>query len=117
MSSTAALKKNKTYWYTGITALGVGVAGLGWYLYRAGGESKQKQSDAKVSSQLKSESPKIDNTLSRAESDLKKAASDAEAYAKSASQKASQKVDEIEKKVEAEAPKAKSGYLSWFGGK
>lgn len=47
-----------------------------------------------------------------AKSQYEKVKADAEAYAK----EARGKVDEIDRKVEAEAAKAKSGVSGWFGG-
>ncbi|EMR65282.1 putative calcofluor white hypersensitive protein [Eutypa lata UCREL1] len=117
----------------GVTAVG----GVGYYLYQAGGEPKvaQRQAEAdahSVSSRLRSELPgrgkeaekeaekygaqagaKFDNAT-RAE--LSRSAAEGEAYAKNAKDAALKKVDEFDKKVEAEASKAKSGVSSWFGG-
>ncbi|KAI0108413.1 hypothetical protein F4814DRAFT_57513 [Daldinia grandis] len=121
----------------GLTAAG----GIGYYLYSAGGNTKvaQKKAEAdahRVSAQFKSELPgrgdqakkdaekygaeagaKVDKTIHKTESELRKAAADAEAYAKDAKAAALKKVDEFDKKVETEASKAKTGISSWFGGK
>ncbi|KAI0387089.1 hypothetical protein F5Y04DRAFT_275548 [Hypomontagnella monticulosa] len=117
-----------------------GAGGIGYYLYSAGGDTKvaQKKAEAdahRVSAQFKSELPgrgeqakkdaekygaeagaKVDSALGKTQAELQKAAADAEAYAKDAKAAAMKKVDEFDKKVEAEASKAKSGISSWFGG-
>ncbi len=54
--------------------------------------------------------------ISKTQAELQKAASEAENYAKDAKSAALKKVDEFDKKVEAEAAKAKGGISSWFGG-
>ncbi|KAI1462812.1 hypothetical protein F4805DRAFT_452639 [Annulohypoxylon moriforme] len=54
--------------------------------------------------------------LSKTQAELRKAADEAEAYAKDARAATQKKIDEFDKKVEAEASKAKSGISSWFGG-
>ncbi|KAI1350342.1 hypothetical protein F5Y01DRAFT_286530 [Xylaria sp. FL0043] len=120
---------------------GTAVAGLGYYLYTAGGDGKvaQKQAEAdahKLSARFKSELPgrgkeaekdaellgrqagaKVDHALSKTEAELAKAKAEAEAYSKSAKDATMKKVDEFDRKVETEASKAKSGISSWFGGK
>ncbi|KAI2605824.1 uncharacterized protein GGS25DRAFT_357752 [Hypoxylon fragiforme] len=120
----------------GLTAVG----GVGYYLYSAGGDPKvaQKKAEAdahRASAQFKSEIPgrgqevkkdaekygaqagaKVDSTISKTQAELQKAASEAENYAKDAKSAALKKVDEFDKKVEAEAAKAKGGISSWFGG-
>ncbi|KAI2464445.1 hypothetical protein F4781DRAFT_436412 [Annulohypoxylon bovei var. microspora] len=120
----------------GLTAAG----GVGYYFYSAGGDSKvaQKKAEAdahRISSQFKSELPgrgeqakkdaekygaqagaKVDSTIGKTQAELRKAADEAEAYAKDAKATAQKKIDEFDKKVEAEASKAKSGISSWFGG-
>jgi hypothetical protein len=117
----------------GATAVGVG----GYYLYSAGGNPKvaQKQAEAdahRASAKVKSEMPgrtqqaereaeklgaeagaKFDSVVNKSQAELHKA----EAYAKDTKAAALKKVDEIDRKVEAEASKAKSGISSWFGGK
>ncbi|KAL7623471.1 hypothetical protein AAE478_007153 [Parahypoxylon ruwenzoriense] len=115
----------------GLTAAG----GIGYYLYRAGGETKITQKKAETDTHGKSEPPgrveearkdaekygaqagaKVDSAVNKTQAELQKAAADAEAYAKEARSSALKKVDEFDKKVEAEASKAKSGISSWFGG-
>ncbi|KAI1308352.1 hypothetical protein F5Y03DRAFT_393587 [Xylaria venustula] len=120
---------------------GAAAAGIGYYLYTAGGDGKvaQKQAEAdahKLSAKFKGELPgrgkefekdaellgrqagaKIDNALSKTESELSKAKAEAEAYTKDARDATLKKIDEFDKKVENEASKAKSGISSWFGGK
>ncbi|KAI1773574.1 hypothetical protein F4818DRAFT_443412 [Hypoxylon cercidicola] len=122
-------------------AFGLAAAGgIGYYLYSAGGDPKvaQKKAEAdahRASAQFKSELPgrgeqarkdaekygteagsKVDSALNKSQAELQKAAQDTEAYAKDAKAAALKKVDEFDKKVEAEASKAKSGISSWFGG-
>ncbi len=55
--------------------------------------------------------------MSKVGSDLSKAKSDTEAYAKEAKADGLKKIDEIDRKVEDGAAKAKSGLSSWWGGK
>jgi hypothetical protein len=55
--------------------------------------------------------------LSKTQAELERAKHEAEAYAKETKAATLKKVDEFDKKVEAEASKAKSGISSWFGGK
>ncbi|KAK7756100.1 hypothetical protein SLS62_002043 [Diatrype stigma] len=54
--------------------------------------------------------------VGKTRAELQRSAAEAEAYAKGAKDAALKKVDEFDKKVEAEASKAKSGISSWFGG-
>lgn len=54
--------------------------------------------------------------LGKTQAELAKARADAEAYAKDLKAGTMKKVDEFDRKVEAEASKAKSGVSSWFGG-
>ncbi|KAI0549937.1 hypothetical protein F4679DRAFT_544268 [Xylaria curta] len=120
---------------------GTAAAGIGYYLYTAGGDGKvaQKQAEAdahKLSSKFKGELPgrgkeaekdaelygkqagaKIDSALNKTEAELSKARKEAEAYAKDTKNATMKKIDEFDKKVETEASKAKSGISSWFGGK
>ncbi|KAI1756074.1 hypothetical protein F4782DRAFT_320029 [Xylaria castorea] len=120
---------------------GTAAAGIGYYLYTAGGDGKvaQKQAEAdahKLSSKVKGELPgrgkeaekdvqlfgkqagaKVDSALSKTEAELSKAKAEAEAYTKNAKNATMNKIDEFDKKVETEASKAKSGISSWFGGK
>ncbi|KAI1362906.1 hypothetical protein F5Y08DRAFT_258584 [Xylaria arbuscula] len=120
---------------------GTAAAGIGYYLYTAGGNAKvaEKQAEAdahKLSSKFKHEVPgrgeeaqkdaelfgkqagaKIDNALSKTEAELARAKAEAQAYSKDARDATMKKIDEFDKKVENEAAKAKSGISSWFGGK
>ncbi|KAI0206058.1 hypothetical protein F4808DRAFT_455546 [Astrocystis sublimbata] len=120
---------------------GTAAAGIGYYLYTAGGNTgvaqKQAEADAhKLSAKIKSELPgrgseaqkdgevlgkqagaKFDNALNRTEAELARARAEAEAYAKDAKASTLKKIDEFDRKVETEASKAKSGVSSWFGGK
>ncbi|KAI1091884.1 hypothetical protein F5B19DRAFT_456657 [Rostrohypoxylon terebratum] len=120
----------------GLTAAG----GVGYYLYSAGGDGKvaQKKAEAdadRISNRFKSEFPgreeeikkdaekygalagaKVDSAIGKTQAELRKAADEAEAYAKDARAATQKKIDEFDKKVEAEASKAKSGISSWFGG-
>ncbi|KAI0185896.1 hypothetical protein EV127DRAFT_411775 [Xylaria flabelliformis] len=120
---------------------GTAAAGIGYYLYTAGGDGKvaKKQAEAdahKLSSKVRDELPgrgkeaekdaqlygrqagaKVDNALHKTEAELSKAKAEAEAYAKDTKNATLKKIDEFDKKVETEASKAKSGISSWFGGK
>ncbi|RWA10817.1 hypothetical protein EKO27_g4279 [Xylaria grammica] len=123
---------------------GTAAAGIGYYLYTAGGDGKvaQKQAEGnvadahRVSARFKGELPgrgkeaekdaealgkqagaKVDSALNKTEAELSKARSEAEAYARNAKDNTLKKIDEFDKKVENEASKAKSGISSWFGGK
>ncbi|KAI1812634.1 hypothetical protein GGS20DRAFT_522791 [Poronia punctata] len=120
---------------------GTAAAGIGYYLYTAGGNSKvaQKQAEAdahKLSSKIKGELPgrgreaekdaevlgaqtgaKVDSALNKTQAELNRAKAEADAYAKNAKATTLKKIDEFDKKVETEASKAKSGLWSWFGGK
>ncbi|KAI1178664.1 hypothetical protein F4777DRAFT_575904 [Nemania sp. FL0916] len=110
------------------------VAGVGYYLYSAGGDGKaaQKQAEAdahKLSAKIKGEAHKepeglakqagsrVDSAVAKTEAELAKARSGAEAYAKDTRDATVKKIDEFDKKVENESAKAKSGISSWFGGK
>ncbi|KAI5859721.1 hypothetical protein GGS23DRAFT_267309 [Durotheca rogersii] len=116
----------------GLTAAG----GIGYYLYSAGGDPKvaQKQAEADAN-RFKSELPgrgdeirrdaekygaqagaRVDDALSKAQAELRKATADAEAHARDAKAAALKKVDEFDKKIEDEASKARGGISSWFGG-
>ncbi|KAJ8114933.1 hypothetical protein ONZ43_g4786 [Nemania bipapillata] len=118
---------------------GTAAAGIGYYLYTAGGDGKvaQKQAEAdahKLSAKFKNEADrgkeaekeaerlgrqagaKVDSVLSKTEAELSKARSEAEAYTKDTKDAALKKINEFDKKVENEASKAKSGISSWFGG-
>ena len=52
--------------------------------------------------------------VGRTRAEAQKGAAHVEAFAKDARDAALKKVDEFDKKVEAEASKAKSGFFSWF---
>jgi len=112
--------------------------GVGYYLYTAGGNpkvaEKQFESDAhaaaaKIRGQVPSKphtdatregakiGSKIDSAISTADQELSKAKHETESYAKAAKAETLKKIDEFDRKVEAEAAKGK-GYLSgWFGSK
>ncbi|KAI9642914.1 hypothetical protein NHQ30_008648 [Ciborinia camelliae] len=67
---------------------------------------------------------KLDSTADKARAELAKAEGkfdqykkDADQYRKEAAQTTMKKIDDVDRKVEAEAAKAKSGISSWFGGK
>ncbi|ESZ97503.1 hypothetical protein SBOR_2050 [Sclerotinia borealis F-4128] len=67
---------------------------------------------------------KLDSATNQARAELGKAEGkfdqykkDADQYRKEAAQTTMKKIDEVDRKVEAEAAKAKSGISSWFGGK
>ncbi|KAI5922735.1 hypothetical protein F4810DRAFT_672487 [Camillea tinctor] len=116
----------------GVTAVG----GIGFYLYSAGGDPKlaQKQAEGdahrfkgrfedrgqqavtdaeKLGAQA---GAKFDNAVARSQAELQKAQADIEARGKTAKDAALNKINELDKKVEDEASKAKSGISSWFGG-
>ncbi|KAH6674131.1 hypothetical protein B0J14DRAFT_589286 [Halenospora varia] len=122
--------------------LGLGAAaGVGYYLYTAGGSpkvaEKQFESDlSKASAKIKSELPgsgkeaqkdaekyaseagaKVDSMVNKARTDLKEAEGKFDAYRKDASKETLKKIDEADRKIEEGAAKAKSGISSWFGGK
>ncbi|KAI0907431.1 hypothetical protein F4824DRAFT_482727 [Ustulina deusta] len=120
---------------------GTAAAGIGYYLYTAGGDGKvaQKHAEAdahKLSARFRGEQPgrgkeaekeaealgrqvgaKIDSAFGKTEAELSKAKSEAQAYTKDAKDATLKKIDEFDNKVENEASKAKSGISSWFGGK
>ncbi|KAI1160330.1 hypothetical protein F5B18DRAFT_632957 [Nemania serpens] len=120
---------------------GTAAAGIGYYLYTAGGDgkvaSKQAEADAhKLSAKFKGElhgrgndvekeaealgrqaGAKVDSASSRTQAELSKAKSEAEAYANDAKAATMKKINEFDKKAENEAAKAKSGISSWFGGR
>jgi len=113
------------------------LTGVGYYLYSAGGNPKvaEKQFEAdvsKASAKVKSEIPgrakeaekqtdkwtaeakaKADSMTDKARAELQKA----EAYGIDAKDSAMKKINEIDRSVEKEAAKAKSGISGWFGGK
>ncbi|KAI2629998.1 hypothetical protein GGS21DRAFT_492106 [Xylaria nigripes] len=119
---------------------GAAAAGVGYYLYTAGGDGKgpQKHAEAdanrlsaKFRDDLSSRSKeaqrdaegagrkagaKVDNALNKTESELSKVKADAEAYTKDAKDVTMKKIDEFDEKVETEASKAKKGISNWFGG-
>ncbi|KAJ2977605.1 hypothetical protein NUW58_g7760 [Xylaria curta] len=110
---------------------GTAAAGIGYYLYTAGGDGKvaQKQAEgvrhqaaarrAEKDAELlgRQAGARVDSALNKTEAELSKAKSEAEAYAKEARDATMKKIDQFDKKVEDEASKAKSGISSWFGGK
>jgi len=117
----------------GLTAVG----GVGYYMYSAGGNpkvaEKQFQSDvASASAKVKSEIPgrgkeaqnegekwaaqagsKLDSATDKARAGLSKAEGKFEEYRKDSGKK----IDAADQKIEKKALEAKSGVLSWFGGK
>ncbi|KAF2224142.1 hypothetical protein BDZ85DRAFT_97831 [Elsinoe ampelina] len=136
----------------GVTVIGLtAVGGVGYYLFKAGGDPKiaEKQAEhdaARLSSAVRNELPgkgkevkteakvigqKINEARSKSaelEKNLNSYASDAEkrfeAARKEAGKELNQAVDKFDKtvgdaasKIQQEGSKAKSGLLSWFGGK
>jgi len=121
----------------GLTA----AAGLGYYLYGAGGSPKVAEKNfekdlSKASAKVKSEIPgrtkeaektgeawaaqagaKVDSAAEKARAELAKAEGKFDQYRKEASKDALAKIDKFDAAVEKEAAKAKSGISSWFGGK
>ncbi|CAN8106405.1 unnamed protein product [Discula destructiva] len=86
------------------------------------GRGSQAEKDAEAFG--KQAGAKFDSAVATSQSELQKLeaqakakAHEAEAYARDAKAAGLKKVDEFDKKVEAEAAKAKSGVSSWFGGK
>ncbi|THV51101.1 hypothetical protein BGAL_0123g00130 [Botrytis galanthina] len=132
-----AQRSSRAPLYIGLAAAG----GVGYYLYSAGGSpkvaEKQFESDlSRASAKVKSEIPgrttqaqkeaekwgseagaKLDSAASQARAELAKAEGKFEQYKNDAAQTTMKKIDEVDRKVEAEAAKAKSGISSWFGGK
>ncbi|RYP53045.1 hypothetical protein DL768_001900 [Monosporascus sp. mg162] len=130
------MSKSRMPLVLGATAVG----GIGYYLYSAGGKPKVAQKEAEAdaystSARLKSELPgrgkeaekdlekygaqagaQADRAYGKSKAELQKAAAEAEAYAKETGDATMKKVNEFDKKVEAEASKAKGGLSSWFGG-
>ncbi|KAF4630775.1 hypothetical protein G7Y89_g7360 [Cudoniella acicularis] len=113
--------------------LGLGAAaGVGYYLYNAGGSpkvaEKQFESDvSKASAKIKSELPgrgteiqkdaekygseagaKVDSLVDKAKADLAKAEGKFDQYRKDASKETLKKIDEVDRKIEEGAAKAKS---------
>ncbi|KAL3424487.1 hypothetical protein PVAG01_03768 [Phlyctema vagabunda] len=123
--------------YLGLTAAG----GVGYYLYSAGGSpkvaEKQFESDvAAASAKVKSELPgrtkeaqkdaekwgtaageKFDAATEKARAEASKAEAKLDQYRKEVGKETLKKIDEVDRKVEEGAAKAKSGISSWFGGK
>ncbi|KAK1836297.1 hypothetical protein QBC39DRAFT_378390 [Podospora conica] len=115
--------------------------GVGYYLYSAGGSPKVAQkefeSDAhKAAAKIRGEighptqrtnyekdaknigqsvGAKFDSAISTVDKDLSKAKHETESYAKSAKAETLKKIDEMDRKVEAEAAKTKGYLSSWFG--
>ncbi|KAF7946403.1 hypothetical protein EAE96_009401 [Botrytis aclada] len=132
-----AQRSSRAPLYIGLAAAG----GVGYYLYSAGGSpkvaEKQFESDlSRASAKVKSEIPgrttqaqkeaekwgseagaKLDSATNQARAELSKAEGKFEQYKNDAAQTTMKKIDEVDRKVEAEAAKAKSGISSWFGGK
>ncbi|KAF5869683.1 putative calcofluor white hypersensitive protein [Botrytis fragariae] len=132
-----AQRSSRAPLYIGLAAAG----GVGYYLYSAGGSpkvaEKQFESDlSRASAKVKSEIPgrttqaqkeaekwgseagaKLDSATNQARAELAKAEGKFEQYKNDAAQTTMKKIDEVDRKVEAEAAKAKSGISSWFGGK
>ncbi|TGO35016.1 hypothetical protein BHYA_0173g00100 [Botrytis hyacinthi] len=132
-----AQRSSRAPLYIGLAAAG----GVGYYLYSAGGSpkvaEKQFESDlSRASAKVKSEIPgrttqaqkeaekwgseagaKLDSATNQARAELAKAEGKFEQYKNEAAQTTMKKIDEVDRKVEAEAAKAKSGISSWFGGK
>ncbi|TGO60739.1 hypothetical protein BCON_0033g00510 [Botryotinia convoluta] len=132
-----AQRNSRAPLYIGLAAAG----GVGYYLYSAGGSpkvaEKQFESDlSRASAKVKSEIPgrttqaqkeaekwgseagaKLDSATNQARAELAKAEGKFEQYKNDAAQTTMKKIDEVDRKVEAEAAKAKSGISSWFGGK
>ncbi|KAH8782511.1 hypothetical protein BGZ57DRAFT_758666 [Hyaloscypha finlandica] len=126
-------KKSNALWY--VTAAAAG--GVGYYLYTAGGNPKVAEKNfesdlSKASAKVKSEIPghakeaqkdaekwatvagsKVDSAVDKARIEAAKV----EQYGKDAKNDALKKIDAADRKIEAEASKAKSGISSWFGGK
>ncbi|KAK6600928.1 hypothetical protein H4I95_07910 [Botrytis cinerea] len=132
-----AQRSSRAPLYIGLAAAG----GVGYYLYSAGGSpkvaEKQFESDlSRASAKVKSEIPgrstqaqkeaekwgseagaKLDSAGQQARAELAKAEGKFEQYKNDAAQTTMKKIDEVDRKIEAEAAKAKSGISSWFGGK
>ncbi|KAM0555014.1 hypothetical protein ACHAPJ_006362 [Fusarium lateritium] len=121
--------------------LGGGLAaGIGYYLYAAGGSpraaEKKAESDAHgVAADIKSHLPgrspnaegelkgigasagsKVDSVVSEADRQAGVIKSNVESVAKDAKAEALRVVDKFDHRVEQEASKAKGGISSWFGG-
>ncbi|TVY64303.1 hypothetical protein LSUE1_G006984 [Lachnellula suecica] len=120
---------------------GAAAAGVGYYLYTAGGNpkvaEKQFETDlSKASAKIKSEVPgqtkkaqkegeewaakagaKVDSATEKARAELAKAEGKFDQYRKEAGTETMKKIDQADRKVEEGAAKAKSGISSWFGGK
>ncbi|KAG9229241.1 hypothetical protein BJ875DRAFT_475434 [Amylocarpus encephaloides] len=116
---------------------GTAVAGVGYYLYTAGGSpmvaEKQFESDlSKASAKAKAQLPgqtteakkegekraseagaKVDSMIEKAKGEAAKT----EQYGKDLGKDARNTIDEADRKIEEGAAKAKGGLSSWFGGK
>jgi len=132
-----AQKGSNSLLYVGIAAAG----GVGYYLYTAGGNpkvaEKQFESDIhRASAKVKSELPgrgkeaeknaekwaseagqKVDSATDKARAEVAKAEGKLDQYRQDISKGTLKKIDEVDRKVEQTAAKAKSGISSWFGGK
>ncbi|RAL65292.1 hypothetical protein DID88_000860 [Monilinia fructigena] len=72
---------------------------------------------SEAGAKLDSAADKARAELARAEGKLDQYKKEADQYRKEATQTTLKKIDEVDRKVEAEAAKAKGGISSWFGGK
>ncbi|KAK3325164.1 hypothetical protein B0H66DRAFT_636636 [Apodospora peruviana] len=121
---------------------GAAAAGVGYYLYQAGGSpraaEKQFESDAhRASAKIKGHTPalhktdaehegkkigkeagaKFDDAVATVNKDISIAKSEIEAKAKGAKADTLKKIDEFDRKVEEGAAKSKGYLSSWFGSK
>ncbi|RQM05495.1 hypothetical protein DH86_00001541 [Scytalidium sp. 3C] len=124
-----AAKKSNTPVLIGLAAAG----GVGYYLYKAGGDPKAAEkkfesdlhtASAKVKSELPSRGSnvnaaenKVDAAADKAKAGLATAEAKADQYTAEIRKDAREKIDAFDKKVEDGAAKAKSGVSSWFGWK
>ncbi|KAL2757922.1 hypothetical protein ACRALDRAFT_1061188 [Sodiomyces alcalophilus JCM 7366] len=130
------MSKSRTPLYLGAAAAG----GIGYYLYRAGGQprpaEKKFESDVhKAAADIKQHLPgrdpdaqktladagaragaKIDEVASEVDKQYSTTKSNVESYAKDAKANTVKAVNEFDRKVEDSASKAKGGISSWFGG-
>ncbi|RFU27921.1 hypothetical protein B7463_g8400, partial [Scytalidium lignicola] len=122
-----AAQKSNAPLLIGLTAAG----GVGYYLYKAGGDPKaaEKKFESDISTasaKVKGELPNRDSTVNAAEhkldaaadkarAELAKAESKVDQYGSEIRKDAKEKINAFDKKVEDGAAKAKSGFSSWFG--
>ncbi|KAI9861561.1 MAG: hypothetical protein M1813_005171 [Trichoglossum hirsutum] len=122
--------------------LGLGVAAVGgYYLYSAGGDPKVAQKNiehdaTRASSALRSDvagrerevkktveekaqraGSKIDSAIDDTRAKKNSVESKADQYRKDVGAELQQTIDQVDRKVEEGASKAKGGISSWFGGK